>query len=83
MERFRRYLFLLAFVEIGAVLIFAPWTIYWDRNTFIESWQSMEGVLTSFVFRGAVSGIGIVNWIAALVEARGIIKGGWKIRVAP
>lgn len=83
MEKFRRYLFLLAFVEMGAVLVFAPWTIYWDRNTFIESWRNVEGVLTSFAFRGAVSGIGVVNWIAALVEVRGIIKGDWATRVTP
>ena len=81
MEKVRRYLFLLVFVEAGAVLIFAPWTIYWDRNAFIESWPGVERVLTSFVFRGAVSGIGIVNWLAALAEVRAIIKFNWKTRV--
>ncbi len=50
------------------MLIVAPWTVYWDRNYFVESLPFLEAALTSHVVRGAVTGVGVLSAGAALVD---------------
>ena len=45
-----------------------PWTDFWERNYFVEWSQLSEALLTSNYLRGALSGLGLVNIAAALVE---------------
>ncbi|MSO35220.1 MAG: hypothetical protein EXQ54_02140 [Acidobacteria bacterium] len=42
-----------------------PWSTFWERNYFVE-WS--PAMLTSYYVRGAISGLGLVNVGAALVE---------------
>ena len=62
------------FVEVGLVLIVAPWTTYWDRNYFVEALPSLQPLLTSHAVRGAIAGIGVVSLVAALVELAASIQ---------
>ena len=50
------------------MLAVAPWTVYWDRNYFVELLPVLQPVLTSPVVRGAVTGVGILCAGAALVD---------------
>ena len=56
------------FLETGAVLVLAPWSEFWDRNYF----SALAPVLAAWIahpyVRGAVTGVGIVSVVAALVE---------------
>ena len=45
-----------------------PWSTFWERNYFVEWSPALEAVLTSNYVRGAISGLGLVNIAAALVE---------------
>lgn len=45
-----------------------PWTDFWERNYFVEWSRLSETLLTSNYLRGAISGLGLVNIAAALVE---------------
>ena len=45
-----------------------PWTDFWGRNYFVEWSRLSEALLTSNYLRGALSGLGLVNIAAALVE---------------
>jgi hypothetical protein len=45
-----------------------PWSTFWDRNYFAEAIPGIRVILMNNFARGAVSGLGIVNVIAALVE---------------
>lgn len=56
------------FAEVGLVLIVAPWTTFWDRNYFVEWLPWLEGVLTSHVVRGGVSGVGVLSVGVALFD---------------
>jgi hypothetical protein len=49
-------------------LVLIPWSTFWERNYFVEWSPVIESILTSNYFRGAVSGLGLVNIAAALVE---------------
>lgn len=45
-----------------------PWSTFWERNYFVEWSPALEGLLTSNYARGAITGLGLVNVGAALVE---------------
>ena len=56
------------FLEVGFVLLVVPWSSYWDRNFFSQAWPALHGLLTSNYVRGAISGLGVVNVLAAVGE---------------
>lgn len=45
-----------------------PWSTFWERNYFVEWTPVVKAVLTSNYVRGAISGLGLVNIGAALIE---------------
>jgi len=54
-------------LEAGLLLILAPWTQFWDRN-FFAALEPVSTWVTHPYVRGAVTGVGIVSVVAALVE---------------
>jgi hypothetical protein len=56
------------FFEAGLVLLIVPWSIYWERNYFVQALPMLEPLLTNAFVRGAVSGLGLVNLLAGFVE---------------
>ena len=50
-----------------------PWSTFWERNYFVEWSPALEVLLTSNYLRGAISGLGLVNVGAALVELADVI----------
>jgi hypothetical protein len=65
---FRRLLFVALLVEAGLLLIVLPWSTYWDRNYFVEAMPALRDALMNNFVRGAVSGLGVLNLLAALGE---------------
>ncbi len=55
-------------LEAGLLLILAPWTQFWDRNYFAALEPMFGSWVTHPYMRGAVTGVGIVSVVAALVE---------------
>ena len=66
--RLSRVLLVMYFVEVGLVLLVAPWTTFWDRNLFVESYPLAEALLTTPVARGGVSGLGLLNLGVGLAD---------------
>ena len=56
------------FFEAGLVLVLIPWSIYWERNYFLQLLPGLEPFFTNDFVRGAVSGLGLVNFVAGVVE---------------
>jgi hypothetical protein len=56
---------------VGVVLVFVPWTPFWDSNWLLQLWPGLRGLLTSAFTRGAVTGLGLVNVLLALSDAHG------------
>jgi hypothetical protein len=56
------------FIETGLVLVFAPWSQFWDRNYFAQGLPLIHALMINNFVRGAVSGLGIVNVGAAVAE---------------
>ena len=56
------------FFEAGIVLVLVPWSVYWEQNYFVQALPTIEPFLSSDYVRGAVSGLGVVNLLAGVVE---------------
>jgi hypothetical protein len=49
------------------LLLIVPWTVFWERNFFLEHTLLGE-LLRQHAIRGAISGLGVVCLGAALAE---------------
>ena len=56
------------FFEAGLVLVLAPWSTYWEQNYFVQSLPIVRDFIANDFVRGGVSGLGLVNLLAGLVE---------------
>jgi hypothetical protein len=63
-----RLLLAALFLEVGFVLVVAPWSSFWDRNYFAESLPLLDAIVSNNYVRGAVSGLGVINIAAGIVE---------------
>lgn len=60
---------------VGFILVIAPWTGLWDANYLLQPHPVFRTVLLNGFTRGAVSGLGLVNILLALHEARQHLAG--------
>jgi hypothetical protein len=63
-----RLLLTVFFFEAGLVLVLVPWSMYWERNYFVQALPALQAVIGNDFVRGAVSGLGLVNLLAGVVE---------------
>jgi hypothetical protein len=68
-----RLLLVAFFLEVGFVLIVAPWSTFWDRNYFAESLPFIDAIISNNYVRGAVSGLGVINVAAGIAELFSIL----------
>ena len=52
--------------EMGALLLYLPWSGYWEQNYFLSHFPSLMRILLHPSFRGAVSGLGILDIFLAV-----------------
>ena len=62
---YRALLVVLAF-EMGALLLYLPWSVYWEQNYFLSHYPSLMHIVLHPSFRGAVSGIGVLDILLAI-----------------
>jgi len=55
-------------LEIGLFLLVFPWTDYWETNYFSQIVPAWHAFWYNSYFRGAVSGLGVLNLYIAVVE---------------
>ena len=74
LKRFRWYhkliglLFVILCFEMGVFLVAFPWSSYWNSNYFSQLTPEWYGLWINPYFRGAVSGLGLVNLYLSLLE---------------
>jgi hypothetical protein len=51
---------------MGAILFYLPWTGIWEQNYFLSHFPSLIRILLHPAFRGAVSGLGILDIFLAI-----------------
>jgi hypothetical protein len=50
------------------LLIVVPWSTFWDRNYFADTWPIVHAIVTNNFVRGAISGLGVVNLVAGFAD---------------
>lgn len=53
---------------VGATLLLAPWTPLWENHPALAASLRLREILLAPWFRGAVSGLGLVNLAAAALD---------------
>lgn len=66
MNRILSALLVVACCMMGAVLFYLPWTGVWEQNYFLTHFPSLMRILLHPSFRGAVSGLGILDIFLAI-----------------
>jgi hypothetical protein len=61
MSRVVRILVGLICLEAGVLLVFLPWSPFWDRNFFLQRFPSLVPLALSPFLRGAVTGLGLLD----------------------
>jgi len=57
-------------IELGLVLVALPWrTPYWFSGDLLDQWPRLQRIVMTGFFRGAVSGLGLLDIWIGIVEA--------------
>jgi hypothetical protein len=68
------FLFIIVCFEVGAFLMVFPWTPQWDSNLFANLFPLLRDVWPNSYFRGALSGLGLLNIYISLGEVSRLRK---------
>jgi len=66
MNRIYRALLVVLAFEMGALLLYLPWSIYWEQNYFLSHYPSLMRVVLHPSFRGVISGLGVLDILVAI-----------------
>ncbi|MBI2823018.1 MAG: hypothetical protein HYX74_12415 [Acidobacteria bacterium] len=74
MEKLLRILYILFCFQVGIFLLVLPWLRLWESNTLLVQYPAFHTVMLNNFFRGAVSGLGIVNVVIGGIEVMNFAK---------
>jgi len=67
-HKLRSLLFIIVCFEVGVFLLVFPWMDYWNNNSIAGFARGVRTIWESPYFRGALSGLGLVNIYISLGE---------------
>jgi hypothetical protein len=70
------FLFIIVCFEVGAFLTVFPWTSQWDTNSVASLFPWLRDLWASSYFRGALSGLGLLNIYISLGEVSRLRRSG-------
>jgi hypothetical protein len=70
MNRFVHAMLVLLCFEMGAVLLYLPWSVFWEQNYFLVRFPLLIPFLLHPSLRGAVSGLGVLDLVLAATMVR-------------
>ena len=65
MIRFLRAVTVVLLFELGALLLYLPWSTLWDQNYFLNHFPWLIHIVLHPSTRGLVSGIGVLDVFVA------------------
>ncbi|MBI2835306.1 MAG: hypothetical protein HYX76_12855 [Acidobacteria bacterium] len=71
---FSHLLLIALFLEMGLVLVLIPWSVFWERNFFLDWLPGLETFVKNHFVRGAVSGLGVVNICVGFVDLATLMR---------
>jgi len=52
--------------ELGALLLYLPWSVFWEQNYFLAHFPSLMPFALQPSVRGLVSGLGVLDILVAI-----------------
>ena len=74
MNRLLAVAFIIFCFEMGLFLVFVPWSGFWESNVLLTYSTTLRGFLLNNFFRGAVSGLGVIDIVLGLAELAVLLK---------
>lgn len=68
MDKLFRILYILFCFQVGIFLLIFPWLRLWETHGLLIEYPVFRSVMMNNFFRGAVSGLGIVNVVIGSIE---------------
>ena len=68
MSTLLRILYILFCFQVGVFLLLLPWMRLWESHGLLLQFPSVRPVMMNNFFRGAISGLGIVNVLIGGME---------------
>lgn len=65
MTRFLRALTVVLLFEMGTLLLYLPWSTFWEQNYFLSLFPWVRFLILHPSVRGIVSGIGVLDIFVA------------------
>ena len=65
MYRILRALTVVLLFEMGALLLYLPWSAFWEQNYFLNHFPWLMRIVLHPSLRGIVSGIGVLDIFVA------------------
>ncbi|HTP69864.1 MAG TPA: hypothetical protein VMJ35_13235 [Dongiaceae bacterium] len=65
MNRILRALTVVLLFEMGALLLYLPWSSFWEQNYFLSHYLWLRTIVLHPSIRGIVSGIGVLDIFVA------------------
>lgn len=65
MNRILRALTVVLLFEMGALLLYLPWSAFWEQNYFLNHFPWLMRIVLHPALRGIVSGIGVLDIFVA------------------
>jgi len=65
MNRILRALTVVLLFEMGALLLYLPWSTFWEQNYFLSHYIWLRPMVLHPSIRGIVSGIGVLDIFVA------------------
>jgi len=66
MNKVLRAIVIVLCFEMGALLLYLPWTNFWEQNYFLTHFPALRMLALHPSFRGLVSGLGVLDFFVAL-----------------
>lgn len=66
MNKLLRAIVVVLCFEMGALLLYLPWSAFWERNYFLSHFPALIPIFLHPSFRGMVSGLGVLDFFVAL-----------------
>jgi hypothetical protein len=65
MNRLLRALAVVLLFEMGALLLYLPWSTFWEQNYFFRHFPSLVPIVLHPSVRGMISGLGVLDILLA------------------
>ena len=65
MNRILRALTVVLLFEMGALLLYLPWSTFWEQNYFLNHFPWLMRIVLHPSLRGMVSGLGVLDIFVA------------------